>query len=183
MQFRRLLTAAAVVLGLSATTYAGLMGANVNVSAYYPDTSSLYQAGVDTTVSAAVEYPSGSFSLYNGSWQVDISDTQITITDLLGTGFPYAPASFNGWVLTILSGPALASASVDPSSSFSPVDISIVGDDQLWLNYGGVNAQPGSVSTINIVTGEVPEPATAFTVLVAGAVLMAARRLRKKLPA
>src|SRR5262249_58191566 len=85
---------------------------------------------------------------YSESWQVDISDNQLTITDVLENGFPFFPADFNGFVLTVISGPDIISASADPSSGFSPVSITIEGGNRLLLNYVGVQGGPGGLTSI-----------------------------------
>ena len=158
----------------------GLDGSLVNVSAYYPTTSSVYDAGGNTVVTGAVEYPTGSFPYYNPGWQVDITDTQIIISDAGGFGFPYAGAPFNGWVLTILSGPVITSAAVDPSSQFDPVGISIVGGNQLFLNYSGVGGEGVESSIIDINSGPVSTPDGGLTVAMLGAVMSGLALIRRK---
>jgi hypothetical protein len=161
-----------------------LIGASVDVAAYYPDSSTLFQDGGTKTVSGSIEYPGGTFSSYNSSWQVDITDTQLIVTKTTASGFPFQPASFNGFVLTILSGPALVSASADAASNFSPVGISIVGN-KLFLNFQGVSADNAvfpvsSIININSGASGVPEPATWITVLTSGLGLLGFGRLRNR---
>jgi len=136
-----------------------LLGATVNVSVYFPDTSTVYEAESNTVVSGAIEYPSGTF-FYGPTWQVDISDTQIAITDSQGIGSIFAGAPFNGWVLTIISGPTLAGASVNAASTFSPVGISIVNGNQLFLNYSGVRGPQFGTSIIDVTDVPIGEPAS-----------------------
>jgi hypothetical protein len=171
--------ALALLTGYS-TARAGLIGATVDVGAYYPTSSSLYEDGGTTTVSGAIEYPQGTFADYNTSWQIDITDNQIIVTNATADGFPFGSATFNGFILTVLSGPTLVSASVDPSSAFSPFDISIVGGNQLLLNFQGVDAPNDVISSVINITssGSVPEPATWLTVLTCGMGLLGARRLK-----
>jgi hypothetical protein len=157
----------AFFLGLSlGTARAGLLGASVNLSAYFPDSNTVFEDGGDVVVSAAVEYPTGSFVLYNTSWQIDITDNQIIISDEEGNGFPFATASFNGWVLTVLSGPTIASASPNQFSQFTPVGISVLNGNQLFLNYSGV-AGPRFGTSIIDVTTTVPETGSSALLLLA----------------
>lgn len=93
------LSAAGVV---ASSAQAGLLGATVDVSALYPNASSVYADGGAAVVGSGVEYPAGTFSAYNLSWQVDVADSQISITDTTGAGLPYAGTSFNGWELKVL---------------------------------------------------------------------------------
>jgi hypothetical protein len=88
----------------------------------------------DVVVSDSIEYPVGSFGLYSSTPQIDISDTQIVITDTGTGGFHFDPAAFNGWILHLVSGPGIASAAADPTSTFLPFAITMVGGD-LKLNY------------------------------------------------
>jgi hypothetical protein len=139
--------------------------------------------GGTKTVSGAIEYPSGSFFAYNASWQIDISDTQLILTNAgPSDGFPFQDGTFNGFILTVLSGPTLLSASVDAASAFSPVSISIVGGNELLLNFEGVTGSGAVSSIIDISTGasSLPEPATWLTVLMPGMGLLAARWLKAK---
>lgn len=175
-KLRQFISAVLVLLTVilpSGLAHAGLGGSLVNVSAYYPDAGSLFADGGNQTVSGEIEYPTGTFQNYSGSWQIDITDTQLTITDTTSNGFPYFPASFNGWILTIVSGPSILSAAVNDTSDFDPVGISVVGGNQLLLNYSGVDGPTGGTSIIDITV--VPEPAPATLIMATGLLF----RLRK----
>jgi len=154
---------AAVTLALMGAmfTAASTQATLVNVSIYYPDLATLYLNGGDTTVSGAIEYPSMS-----GNWDVDITGTQIVFHNLYYTGLLGA-GSFNGWIVTILSGETFLSATANGSSDFNPNGISIVGGNKLHVDYASVSVLPGKKSIIDIQTAAVPEPSTYF----AGALL------------
>jgi hypothetical protein len=162
---------------------ADLIGATVDVSAYYPNTSSLYADGGNTVVSDALEYPVGSFAHYNSSWAIDITDSQMLLEWTNPNPGSFLPAAFNGFFLTIVSGPPILTAINDVSSDFAPVSISIVGGNVLQLNYQGLSIPASSTSIIDITTGAsaVPEPATwipLFGCCVAG--ILVTRRVRKR---
>jgi hypothetical protein len=147
---------------------AGLIGATVNLSAYYPNTTSLYADGGNKVVSDALEYPAGSFDSYNPFWAVDITGSQMLIEWTFAKG-SFADVIFNGFFLSIVSGPPILTAVNDASSDFAPVSINIVGGNVLQLNYQGLTVPAFSTSIIDITTG-VPEPATwipVFSVCVA----------------
>src|SRR5215469_7535509 len=133
------ITWAAVALAAAILTTgsarAGLYGSVVNVSPYFPDTNSIFESGANETVSGAIEYPVGAFPVYDKFAQIDISDNQIVIENTLNMAAPYNSAAFNGWVLTVVSGPAISSAVIDPASQCNPVGITIVNGDQLFLNF------------------------------------------------
>jgi hypothetical protein len=163
-----------MICGLATAAYAQLTGATVNVSAYYPDSMSVYHDPGNVVVSAAVEYPSGSYPSYNPSWEVDVSADQLMIKDATSTGFPFQPADFNGFILEVLSGPTILSAAADPSSGFFPVSLSVVGGTKILANFQGVTGGPGALSSIVNITF-VPEP-QALTMLVTISLLLVHRR-------
>jgi len=80
----RIASVAVLFAAWSYSAQAQLDGSTINVSAYYPDTSSVYQNGGNTVVSGSTEYPTGSFPSYNPTWSVDVTDNQMIIT---GSGF------------------------------------------------------------------------------------------------
>jgi hypothetical protein len=94
--------------------------------------------------------------VYDRFTQVDITDDQIVIKNTLNMDAPYNSAAFNGYVLTIISGPDILSAMTDPGSQCNPVGISIVNGNQLYLNFEGVTQGAGTSSIIDIATA--PEP-------------------------
>jgi protein with PEP-CTERM/exosortase system signal len=174
--------AMAFFLGLSlGTARANLLGASVNLSVHFPDINTVFATGSNVVVSAAVEYPTGSFPSYNPSWEINITDNQIIITDTLGTGFPYQTASFNGWVLTILSGPTIASASPNQFSQFNPVGLSVLNGNQLFLNYSGVAGPDFGTSIIDVTTTVPGVPDGGSTVSLLGCALLGLAALRRKL--
>jgi hypothetical protein len=134
-------------------------------------------------VTNGVEYPTGSFSGYDPSWEVNVQDNQIIITDATSTGLPYQPATFNGWVLDVISGPAITSAVTDSSSTIVPVNEFISGGN-LYINLQNVTATTGGSTIVDFTTGAVgavPEPSTWAMMLLgfAGVGFMAYRRKSK----
>jgi MYXO-CTERM domain-containing protein len=171
---RRLLPVLLLAL-LAAPAHAGLIGATVNVSAYFPNTSSVYVDPGNVVVSDALEYPAGSYSIFTGSVAVDVSDTQIILDDTTNNALPASPADFNGYILRVISGPAIASASVDPASGWVPVEVTVVNGD-LRINYQGLTSGvlPNPLSIIHFTT--VPEPGLGLLAAVGLLGLALARR-------
>jgi hypothetical protein len=159
------MVAALGMVGLNLPVHGGILGATVDVQAQYPTLGTVFEDGGDQTVNGSVEYPAGSFPSYNPAWSVQLTDTQITIA---GNGFPYQPATFNGWAIPFLPG-SITGAVADAASGFDPVGISIVGNT-LYLNYQNVTSGGATDTSIIDVTGtggSTPEPAS-FALLGAG---------------
>ena len=109
-----------------------------------------------------VEYAAGSYSGYNASWEIEITDTQLIITDTLGTGLSFGGGvDFNGWILEIISGPDIISAAVDPKSTIIPIGLSVVGSKVL-MNFAGVGKEDFGSAIINIETTPAPGTLGAF---------------------
>lgn len=172
-------TLAAAVLA-TGSARADLYGSVINVSAYYPNTSSVSESGLNETVSGAIEYPVGTFPVYDRFAQIDITDDQIVIENTLNMGAPYNSAAFNGWVLSIISGPTILSAVADPASQSDPVGISIVNGNQLFLNFEGVTQGAGASSIIDIQTTPEPSAAALLGIGLFGAMIFHRRSLRRR---
>ena len=172
----RMLLAGVVALTVATPASAGLLGATVNVSAYFPDAATLFYDPGNAVVGASVEYPQGSYPSYNDSWEVDVSDDRVKITDTLGVGLSFAPAAFNGFILTVVSGPSIVSASIDAASTIVPVGVSVSGG-RLFMNFAGVSEQAFGSGIVTFVTGDVPVPAPATPALLGmGLVALGGRR-------
>jgi hypothetical protein len=159
---------------MAATVQAQLTGATVNVSAYYPDSMSIFHDPGNVIVSDVLEYPSGSYPSYNSSWEVDVSANQWQIRDATSSGFPFQPADFNGFILEVISGPTILSATADDGSGFFPMSLSVVGGTKILANFQGVTGGPGALSSIINIT-VVPEP-QAITMLATLCMLLVHRR-------
>jgi len=152
---------------LAVPVQAGMIGDTTDVAVYYPNLSTLVQDGGNKTVTTSTEYPAGTFNLYNSNWAVDITNTQIIIeyTGSSCSACVFTTASFNGFVVTLVTGGPFLTAVADGASNFNPA-ITINGN-VLDLNYSGVSYAPDSESIIDITNA--PEPAT-FSLLGAGLV-------------
>lgn len=145
-----------LVLGMASAVpaYADLTGAHIDTKADFPDMFTVFQDGGPATIGPGIEYPIGTFDLYNPNFSIDFTGTQIFIS-LNGAQTQFQSASFNGFEVDFLSG-ILTSATVDGSSDFNPV-ISIIGGN-LFLNYQGLSAEGVSVIDINGSVTTTPEP-------------------------
>ena len=155
------LTALAMVV-IAGAAQASLIGAEVNVTASFTGSSPVTSDPGNRTVSGAVEYEAGAYVGYNPRIQIDIGANQLTILDVQSLAINFGAAPFNGWILRVISGPSIVSASLDGSSGFAPFAISIM-DGDLLMNYQGVQAPAGTTSVINFTTDTdvaIPEPAT-----------------------
>ena len=146
-----MLTVVGRALALARPAQAGMMGSTVNVDFFYPSTADFYCTNGSAVVTGGVEYPSSCSGF--GGVIIDISDTQMSV-DTGGTG--WAAAAFNGFRLTVLSGPAISSASY--AGGTMGVTSLTVDSGSLWVNFAG---QTGGKAFIDLgpETG-VPEPGT-----------------------
>jgi len=149
-----------LAIGLVSDANAQLTGSTVNLSAYFPDSSTVYDNPGNKVVSAAVEYPAGSFQSYNMYWEANITNSQLIVNWTNPSQGNFSGATFNGFILSVISGPVISSASINPSSAFTPLSLTIDGSNRVLMNYQGVIV-PGSSSSI-IDFSFVPEP-TAVT--------------------
>jgi hypothetical protein len=162
------------LLGAWTCSAVGLDGSSVDLAAYYPDSSSVYEDGGVTTVSGSDVY---TFPSYAPGWTVAVTDNQLIVT--AGYTSTFTPATFNGWVLTDLSGPGILSAVTDASSQFDPVGITIAGDDQLFLNYQDVPIVLGQTSVIDINSSSAPDGG--LTVAMLGSAMVGLGLIRQRL--
>jgi hypothetical protein len=165
----------ALVAGAGDHSWAGLIDATVDVSANYPNVGTIYSDPGSRVVSNGIEYAAGSFANYNPTWQVDINDTQLILTNAEGGGFPFASASFNGFVLKVLNGPTILTATVDSSSGFSPISVSVVNGNEVDINYAGVTGSGTVVSSIidfTFAPSVVPEPSSFVLVSLSAAMAL-----------
>ena len=110
---------------------------------------------------------------------LQITGNQLILTDIGGFSGGFVDFPFNGFDLTVVSGLGIQSAVADASSQFDPVGISIVGGDQLFLNYEGDSINPGWSSVIDYSTASVPDGG--MTSLLLGGALFGLGLLRRKL--
>ena len=175
------LAAVAAAVFITASAKAGLLGSVVNVSAYFPNTSTIFEAGSNVTVSSAIEYPADSFLQYDRFAQIDITDNQVIIKNTLNMPASFNSALFNGFVLTIISGPTISSAVVDPSSQADPVWIAVVTGNKLYVNFEGETVAAGASTIIDI--NPIPEPSTMSLVGLGFPLLFAFLRSKSRLSA
>jgi hypothetical protein len=174
------LAAIASVAGAS-TASASIVGETVNVTARFPDSTTVFANPGNRVVSGGVEYTLGSFAAYNPSFSVDVTGQSLIIASTGGVAF--ASADFNGFVLDLTSSTQFLSASVDPGSSLLPTSLSF-DSDEIFVNFAGLTRLDGFSTTINFTTNAasaVPEPTTWAMMLIGfGAVGYSMRRGRNR---
>ena len=146
---------------------AGLIGSTVEVAFYYPTPGNLFCSNGSAVVSAGVEYPSGC----GGFWPVaiDIADATLSVDNSLG----WSPGAFNGFLLSVPSGPAIVGATY--AGGTMGVTSLVVDSAGLWLNF---DSQSGGIAYFDVSTNAVPDAGSSLLLLGMG--LAGLRAWRKR---
>jgi PEP-CTERM motif len=176
MKIASVLAMAALIF--SSGAYAGLNGSTVN-STYYYNGGAYAFGNSATTFNAA----GTSADLVFGSFNISVTDNQITYTFLKDSFFDYSAPSYTSNGIVINSGNLLSFTGADritsvtyDSQSFQSTDLSFTfNDNQVGLNWENVSFTAGSKVILNLVTTPVPEPEN-LALLLAGLGLIAVRR-------
>jgi len=140
-----------------------LFGSEVTVVGYYPTLQDPFTFPAMATVGPSVEFPAGSIVSTGQvpivSINVDIGASSIDVQSLLNQ--QAAVGTFNGLVFTFdSSSPVITGASLDPSSTITPVSL-FSGPHDVGYNGSGLTVTPSSHFTIDLtLAAPVPEPST-----------------------
>lgn len=154
-----------VAMGLLAAptmASAGLIGSVVDVEWYFPNRSTLVNCfNTRAMVGTGIEYDVDCEGGFYPEVTVDITDTQVIVKNLQSWLDSFT-ISFNGFVMSIVSGPSIISAEL--FSGPGPMGSSLLVDSSsVSFNFAGL---PAGTSVFDIVTDSVPdttpvpEPAT-----------------------
>lgn len=137
----------AASIGLTCLASGDFAGSTVNVSHYFPDLATRDSDPGNLIVSDKdIEYPVGSYPEVNSFWSVDITSNQVLISGDAPT-VNFTDASFNGLVLEVVDGPSLIGASINSSSTCSPVQLTS-SVNTVALNFAGLTCLGPSISVI-----------------------------------
>lgn len=176
----KLLKSVALAVGLVSAPFAAnaaLIGATVDVDFYFPDLSTLYCNSGSAVVGAGVEYAAGCSGFAPVS--IDVTDTQIIVGH---SNSSFSPGAFNGFLMSILSGPTIAGVTFNAAASTLGVTgIDLTGGGSIiGLNFA---SQGTGTAVFDVSFGSisaVPVPATiALLVPGLGMMAMVGRRRRK----
>jgi len=150
---------------------AGLLGSTINLTWYYPDTSTLYCDNGNAVVGAGVEYPSGCAGF--SSVAVDFDDLGFSVTHANQAG--WSPASFNGFVVDVLTGIDFASV-VYAGGTMGVTSVQVIGGD-LFVNFAAQGY--GTANFRFTQAAQAPEPGS-LALLGLGLAGLAVARRRKQ---
>lgn len=160
------------LVGSSAAIQAGpFLAQTVRITQEYNGTA--YAGPLDVVVGPGVEVAS-----FGGYYSVDLADTNVLLTFLLGT--QYGGFTFNGFHLTDQVGVIPDFTSVTLASTTLPgFDSSRITFDanNIFVNMAGLTSSTGQIISLDVTAagGTVPEPSSLF-LAVAGIGLFALRR-------
>ena len=172
---KMMLVSAFALSAMCGTAHASLIGANVSVDFYFPDSSTVYCSSGSSIVGGGVEYPIGCSGFEPVS--IDITATQIIVVNSCLCGF--ASGSFNGFVMSILSGPLITSLTYNALlSTLGSTGTSFTGTS-MSFNFA---SQGNGTAVFDIGTGTSAVPVPAALPLLGSALgfmALAGRRKRK----
>lgn len=147
--FLAVVATTAITFG-AGSAFAGIIGDNVNVTYYYPSSSSVYQNLGNQVISSA----GNTYSFYP-YFDLVITDSQFTVNFKNTTR--WNPASFNGFVVTDLTKNFSGAYSLDGSSNMAGLTNANLsfGGNTVAVNWQGLAF---SQATKVVLDAAVPEP-------------------------
>ncbi|MCB2107847.1 MAG: PEP-CTERM sorting domain-containing protein [Rhodobacteraceae bacterium] len=112
-----------------------LTGETVNVTHFYPNSSTPY-LNMGTQV-----VPTGTFA-FEDKYTIVVDDNAITYNDGPGSQFwaNFGFVTFNGPMISVLSGSPILNVTIDPTTSYAGFDVSRLSFDSshVWINLQGL---------------------------------------------
>jgi hypothetical protein len=158
MKYKAIVLLTAVVLAAvgSNAAKASLIGDTVHLTYRYTDFSTVFEDFGTFVITG-----SNSFTLLDGNSSISFGASAITITN--ETAGAFSPASFSGYDVQLVSGPAFSNVTINPSSSsaFVPGTVLAFSGSEISLNMQGTCSDCGGGESIVLdVTTAIPEPST-----------------------
>jgi hypothetical protein len=159
-----LMAGTAVAFTIPSAAYAvDLLGTRVSAAVYCctaPIEADRVSNISTATVGNGVEFPLGSI-VSNRSFPrvvdetIDVGASSIDFRYLEST--PLVSGPFTGYVFSFTGGPKISGVSVDPLSTFSPVNFSFT-DDSVRVNVAGLSVNPSSRLLLNLALTSGQDP-------------------------
>ncbi len=177
------LALAAMTFGVAAPAVAGpLDDATVHTQYQYPSEGSVYQDFGETTVSGDTTLATG----MGGVGGVDLHATGSNLTVTFNNGYDsgWNGTAFNGFVVfdDTNSAAAFTGVSINGITNMAGFDISRVtfDADHIFVNWAGLDFGQGTVVSLDLTGGAVPEPASWAMMLGGFGMVGGAMRSRRK---
>lgn len=156
-----LIAAAGCILTASAASADSLYGTQVTLTGDYPNLGTHISNSVTKTIGSGVEFPSG--SLVSSATGIAIIGVNIDV-GMSTIDFDYTQGAlalsgpFNGYVFDF-SGATITSASLDPSSTFTPAQVAVgFGPNQVTVNAEGLGFSAASHILVDLTATVSPGP-------------------------
>jgi hypothetical protein len=129
------------------TGSAGLSGSTATATLYNPDLQTVLGGPATAVVGASSPtFPNGTI-VGNSAFEINITSNQIIYKPLVN--LTYGNGTFNGFVFAFANAPTILGVTLDPSSNFTPSNISFTGNS-VSMNLSANTVATDSVAILDV---------------------------------